>query len=219
MTKIAPLPRIVVQLFAKAPVAGRVKTRLIPALGEEAAASLAARMLAKTLNECRQALVQPVADYTLTAELWASPNIVSADWCGVDIPAEMAVFRQCEGGLGARMATGVSHGLERADGVILIGSDCPELTAASLHWAAENLLSHDSVMIPSVDGGYALLGVRRYLSSLFADMPWSTERVASLTRQRLAACAMVLVERPAVHDIDEAADLAYLPADWPEYRS
>jgi len=218
MTEVAPLPRVVVQLFAKAPVAGRVKTRLIPALGAEAAAALAARMLANSLAVCHQAMAQSAAQYTLTAELWAAPNIDSADWLGVDVPAEMAVFSQCEGDLGARMATGVRYGLERSDGVILIGSDCPEISAASLHWAAQGLLSHDSVMIPSVDGGYALLGLRCYLPSLFSDMPWSTARVAGLTRQRLDNSAMRLLERPAVHDIDEAADLVHLPSAWTEYE-
>ena len=213
MTKAAA-PHIILQLFAKAPLAGLAKTRLIPALGEVGAAALAKKMLEHTLAECQQAVTQFSEGYRLSAELWATPDIRTAAWGAIDIPHSFNRYSQVGGDLGVRMAAAVEGGLAKASGIILLGSDCPAISVASLHWAANALLSHDSCMIPSFDGGYALLGLRHFAPRVFADIAWSTATVASTTRQRLAECGMSLVEYPTVNDIDEPADLVYLPVGW-----
>ncbi len=210
----ATKPRIILQLFAKAPRAGFAKTRLIPTLGESGAAAVAKRMLENTLAECQRALTQVNDDYRLAAELWATPDVGTPAWAAIELPSSIEALNQPVGDLGTRMATAAEQGLQRAEGVILLGSDCPAITAASLHWAAKALLSHDSCMIPTFDGGYALLGLRCFSPHLFADIAWSTDTVASVTRQRIAECGMSLAEQDKVHDIDEAADLLYLPEGW-----
>lgn len=210
----ATKPRIILQLFAKAPRAGFAKTRLIPALGAAGAAALAKRMLENTLAECQRALVQVNDDYRLAVELWAAPDIAAPAWAAIQLPSSIHPLSQPVGDLGARMATAAEQGLQRAEGIILLGSDCPAITAVSLQWAAKALLSHDSCMIPTFDGGYALLGLRCFSPHLFADIAWSTDTVASVTRQRIAECGMSLAEQAKVHDIDEAADLLHLPKGW-----
>ncbi len=212
MTSIAP--RLILQLFAKAPLAGLAKTRLIPALGEVGAAALAKKMLQHTLAECQEAVAQSDINYQLKLELWATPAVSKVAWRDINIPTSAKVYTQVEGDLGRRMGFAAEQGLAQAAGIILLGSDCPAISLASLQWAANALQSHDSCMVPTFDGGYALLGLRRYTPRLFADIPWSTAEVASITRQRLAECGMSLLEHPKVHDIDDATDLVHLPEGW-----
>ena len=201
-------PCIVV--FAKAPQPGQVKTRLIPALGAEGAAALARRMLIHTLGEARQAGLGGV-------ELCVSPAPVSPVWQAV-IPAALADGVQWqdqgEGDLGARLSRAAARLSAEAQAMLFIGSDCPALCADILRQAAAALDTHDALLIPSTDGGYVLLGLRRGDESLFNDIAWSTAQVAETTRARLLALGWRWAELPALRDVDEPADLACLPPDW-----
>ena len=82
--------------------------------------------------------------------------------------------------------------------------------------AAAQLDHHDAVMVPALDGGYVLLGLRRFHAALFAGVPWSTDEVAAVTEGRCAALGFTLAKMSALPDIDLAADLAFLPSSWPE---
>lgn len=195
--------RIVV--FAKAPQPGRVKTRLIPALGADGAAALAARMLARTLAAAAEALPGGL-------ELCASPAPGDPAWQGVPVPAAVRWSAQGEGDLGARMAGAARRVLAGGERVLLIGTDCPALDAACLRAAAEALDEVEAVIVPSFDGGYVLLGLRRFDPSLFEGIAWSTPTVAAETRARIAALAWSCRELPALHDIDVPADLVHLPS-------
>ena len=194
-------------LFAKAPRPGLAKTRLIPALGAERAAALARHMLEITLVQALNAQVGPV-------ELWVTPAISDPAWHGLPIPDAVETRDQPEGDLGARLAYATRCGLERDAAVMLIGSDCPELNSVALRAAAQALRRVDAVMHPTVDGGYALLGLRRFHSRLFADMAWSTSAVAQQTIQRLEALRWSLHIAATFNDIDEPADLRRLPPEW-----
>lgn len=198
-------------LLAKAPVAGQVKTRLIPCLGAEGSANLAKQMLEHSVATIQQAIDE---DASLDMLLCLSPRLNDRAWSGVTMPGRVSSVEQVAGDLGARMSAVVDTGISAGHNIILMGSDCPALTTAHLQWANISLQTHDSCMIPSLDGGYVLLGLRRTLSSLFKDMPWSGPQVAILTRQRLAESGFSLAEAAPLMDIDEAADLAHLPASW-----
>jgi rSAM/selenodomain-associated transferase 1 len=191
----AALTRIVI--FAKQPEPGRVKTRLIPALGAEGAARLALEMLDRTLNE---ALATGLA-----VELCGDPD--ATEWFeprpGLDATA------QGEGDLGARLARAARRVLE-AEPVLLIGADCPDLNRARLGAAAEALGGHDAVMHPAEDGGYVLLGLRRFDPSLFEDMKWSMDAVAEETVRRMEALGWSLLVGETVNDVDEPADLIHV---------
>jgi rSAM/selenodomain-associated transferase 1 len=195
-------------IFAKAPVAGLVKTRLIPALGAEQAARLARRMLLSTLQHAQAADLGPV-------ELCVTPGPSDpawADWAALEC---IAWSEQPEGDLGARMAGAAERALAGTERVLLIGTDCPELDAVRLQHAATLLEHSDAVLYPTFDGGYALLGLRRFDPRPFERMPWSTAEVAARTIECFQTLGWRLTVGGAVHDIDEPADLRWLPADWP----
>ncbi len=199
--------RIVV--LAKAPVPGGAKTRLIPALGAEGAARLAHRLLDHALDAAGASSAGPV-------ELCMTPPPGDAAWTGVDLPAAVALTDQGEGDLGARMARAV-HRVTREPGgppVLLMGTDCPALTAPVIREAARQLAHHDAGLVPVADGGYVLLGLRADRPELFADMPWSTAAVAGETLRRLAAQGLRVWQGPTLHDIDEPEDLLQLPPSW-----
>jgi glycosyltransferase A (GT-A) superfamily protein (DUF2064 family) len=171
-------------VFAKAPLPGRVKTRLIPALGAEGAARLARHLLGLALARARVAAVGPVELCMSPAP--GQPRLGVHPRCRPDIAnprpgrgrpgpnAWPAPPRRC-----------TSTGGEAA---LLTGTDCPGLDAARLgDKPPPGWQDHDAVLHPAEDGGYPLLGLNAFAPELFADMPWSTPAVARLTLERMAA--------------------------------
>jgi hypothetical protein len=183
--------RIVV--FAKQPLPGRVKTRLIPALGAEGAARLAAEMLERTVGEALAS--------GLPVELCGDPD--AARWHA----GPVLHSAQGEGDLGERLARAARRVLADGDDVLLIGTDCPALDAGQLRAAARALETHHAVLHPAADGGYALLGLGRFDPSLFDAMPWSTAAVAGETIARIEALGWPLDVRETLRDLDEPEDL------------
>lgn len=100
--------------------------------------------------------------------------------------------------------------LDAGQAVLLIGTDCPQLDERRLRQAARDLQCHDATMFPAFDGGYALLGLNQFHSSLFTGLAWSTDTVAAQTLDRLKALNWTVNCHPTVHDIDEPADLKWL---------
>lgn len=186
-------------IFAKAPVAGKVKTRLIPALGAEGAARLARQMLFDT---CREALLARAGD----VELCFGDD---GEWSG-DLPSGVAVTDQGEGDLGERLSRAVQRVSDAGESMIFIGTDCPALDARRIGAACRDLASHDAVLHPTLDGGYALLGLKRFHPSLFSGISWSTSSVATDTIARIEALGWSLHIGEALRDIDEPQDLSHL---------
>ena len=191
-------------VMAKAPVAGFAKTRLIPALGAEAAAQLAARLLQHAVEQALAAALGPVElccapdhHHPAFASLFDAPRFVWSD--------------QGDGDLGARMARAFERRLAMGAAVLMIGTDAPALDAAVLQRAAAALEETDAVFVPALDGGYALIGLRRPATALFDAMTWSVSTVMAHTRERLASAGLRHTELPPLADIDEAADLVHLP--------
>jgi len=189
--------RIVV--FAKAPVAGCVKTRLIPVLGEAGAARLAQRMLADTVAH---ALAAGLA----TPELCATPHPDDPAWTGL-LPTGVRLSDQGPGDLGQRLAAAATRVIDGGERILLIGTDCPELDGKRLGEASAQLESHDAVIHPARDGGYVLLGLACTDPSLFDDIAWSTDAVAATTIARIRALGWSLFVGDILSDIDEPADL------------
>ena len=94
---------------------------------------------------------------------------------------------------------------------MMIGSDCPGLTAALLREAGDALSSHEAVIGPADDGGYWLLGLRAPCPDLFVDMAWSTDAVFPETMRRLEARGIAPHLLPELTDIDTGEDLAAWP--------
>jgi rSAM/selenodomain-associated transferase 1 len=195
-------------VFAKAPVAGWAKTRLIPALGAEGAAALAGRLLEHTL-------AQAVAARCFEAiELCAAPDTGHPALQRAAAAHGAALTAQGEGDLGARMQRALGRALAGHARVLLVGTDAPALDAAALRAAALALAGVDAVFVPALDGGYALVGLSRPAPALFEGIAWSTPTVMAATRERARGAGLRWAELPAVADIDEPADLAHLPAGF-----
>jgi uncharacterized protein len=187
-------------IFAKAPVPGRVKTRLVPALGEAGAAQLAHRMLLATVAEAEAAGLA-------TPEICASPRPDHPDWQPFLPQADVGLASQGEGDLGERLARAARRVLGGDENILLIGTDCPALDRHKLRRAAEALSAKDAVIHPAVDGGYALLGLRRFDPCLFEGIAWSGPTVTADTIARIAALGWSLSVAETLQDIDEPEDL------------
>jgi uncharacterized protein len=189
------LERLVI--FVKAPRPGTVKTRLAQALGGEGACAAYQRLVATLLSGLREL---PEVELAYTP---ADARSEVAPWLGPGWQAHP----QEEGDLGLRLQSAFSKafraGVHR---VVVIGSDCPAVTAADIRGAWKALLAHDLVIGPATDGGYWLIGLRRPHPALFYDMPWSTDRVFAETLRRAEACrlrAHVLRERSDVDTVEQ----------------
>jgi rSAM/selenodomain-associated transferase 1 len=193
-------------LFAKYPAKGMAKTRLQPALGIDGAARMAQKLL---LHSIEQAVATGFA-----VELCVSPAPTDPCWQALDLPDTLQWSAQVEGDLGVRLATASRQALKMHNHVLMIGSDCPSLTTQRIQTASQQLDDHDTVMIPALDGGYVLLGLTKANDSVFSNIQWSTDSVATSTQQRIKALDWTVAQLEPLHDIDEPVDLQHIPADW-----
>jgi rSAM/selenodomain-associated transferase 1 len=192
---------VAVAVLAKAPLAGFAKTRLIPVLGADGAAVLQARLTERAAATACTAAIGPVT-------LWATPDETHPAFQALCAHLDIALARQGDGDLGARMLAAVAA----ANGPgLVIGTDCPALTSGHLRTAADILRGGaDAVVVPAEDGGYVLIGMRRAEPALFCDMCWSTPDVMGETRQRLRQLGLSWQEPVTLWDVDVPADLARL---------
>lgn len=190
-------------IIAKEPRPGLAKTRLIPALGTQGAAELADQLLRHTVTQALAADVGPV-------ELCVTPDQDADYWRHWRDNDRIELTEQCDGDLGKRMARAAEQGLASGSSIMLIGTDCPQLEAPQLQAMAAALTQQDACLCPVLDGGYSLLGLRRFDSLLFSDIPWSTDRVTALTRDRLRQLGWQWHESEPLWDLDEPTDLARL---------
>lgn len=202
MRRIAPDCALIV--LAKAPVAGTVKTRLVPLLGAAGAAELQRRLLLQTLA---------VACACADVHLYCAPDCDHPVFraCAARLPLTLHAQRGAD--LGERMAHACREQLAAHRSVLLIGTDAPELDDARLLAASGALADGaDAVFVPAEDGGYALLGVRRFEPALFDGMPWGTDRVMREARRVAGELGWRCTEIAPVWDVDRPADYARLAA-------
>ena len=190
-------------VFARAPVLGRVKTRLVPALGEWRTLLLHRRLLGHALRTARASGCGPV-------ELYATGRH--------SLLRRRALRLQRGADLGERMHDAFTRGLRRHRRVVLIGTDSPALAARDLR-RADRLLrgGHDAVIAPAEDGGYALIGLHRTSRALFEGIAWGGPQVYAETRRRLDCLGWRWRALRPVPDIDRPADLAQLR--WLRFRA
>jgi rSAM/selenodomain-associated transferase 1 len=201
-----------VMIFAKAPVPGTVKTRLIPVLGPVGAAQLAVRMLENALQIAADARLGPV-------QLYCAPDAEHPALRAAATHAGASRFAQGSGDLGERMRSAVAAALQLSPRALLLGTDCPALEAGILREADAALVAgSDSVFVPTADGGFALTGFRREalaaIDEIFVEIPWSTSAVMSSTRDQLSRAGLRWTELATLVDVDEPADLIHVPPEW-----
>ena len=183
-------------IFAKAPEPGHVKTRLIPAIGKENAVRLYCELLDCTLSEAMSSDCFPVYLYTAGNHNHPFLNEMKQKYS--------LIHREQQGtGLGERMY----NALAEVGGGVLIGSDCPDMTADLLTQCANVLTCKDGVFLPTEDGGYALVGVKKPHKALFEGIHWSTDSVMVQTRDRLRQLNYTWKEPKVVWDLDYPEDL------------
>ncbi|MCZ6829395.1 MAG: TIGR04282 family arsenosugar biosynthesis glycosyltransferase [Gammaproteobacteria bacterium] len=190
--------------FAKSAVPGSVKTRLVPPLTTQQAADLHTSMVVHTCATLCGAGLGEV-------QLWLSgeqqqPLLQSCREVG-----NFSQRQQCRGDLGKKLAHAVQAGLSHSERVIVVGSDAPAIDAAYLHAADRALDTTDVVLGPAWDGGYVLLGLKRFARHLFMGIEWGTDSVLEDTLQRVEELAWSCSLLAELRDIDRPEDLRFVP--------
>jgi rSAM/selenodomain-associated transferase 2/rSAM/selenodomain-associated transferase 1 len=190
-------------IFTRHPRPGRAKTRLIPALGPDGAADLQRRMTAQALATARRLARRRPVDVEVRFE-GGGPGAVRR-WLGPSYTCRP----QGPGDLGERMRRAFEEAFASgAGGTLIVGSDCPVLSAEHLHRAFAGLLEHDLVLGPARDGGYYLIGARAGAPDVFGGIAWGTGGVLehTLAAARGAGLSVALLDELA--DVDRTEDLA-----------
>jgi len=196
-----PTPHLVV--FAREPVLGRVKTRLAAGIGAEQALAVYRELLALTAAAVTTAQI-PATVWLAEAPAGGHPAQPRPEWPGLPWRVQPAADS-----LGARMAHAFGEAFAAGAGrVVVIGTDCPGLSAELLRQAFDQLLSHDLVVGPADDGGYYLLGMNKLEAELFSNKDWSTATVLPDTLADAARLGLRVAQLPTLHDVDSAQDLA-----------
>ena len=188
-------------VFAKAPIAGEVKTRLCPPLTPDEAASLHGSLVLdllernQTLKGCDRILA-------------GSPTPDHPFFSAMNTRFKIPIWEQVGDDLGARMAHAFQSALESPyQTAIIIGTDIPGIFTSLISTAFKSFQDHDVVVGPTEDGGYYLIGLRSPIPELFQDIPWSTDTVFSLTREKAKAMGLSLKVLPMLRDLDTIEDL------------
>lgn len=193
-------------VFAKAPDIGQVKTRLIPALGAHGAAELHEKLVRHTLTTATQTALCPVA-------LWCAPSSEHPFFENCRAEFGITLHTQQGSDLGERMHHALTITLQQCAYAVLIGTDCPALTAHELHQALALLQQGvDAVLGPAQDGGYVLIGVCRTHPEIFNEVKWGASTVLNETRARLHSLEWRWHELSEQWDVDRPEDLQRLEA-------
>ncbi|ALM53501.1 TIGR04282 family arsenosugar biosynthesis glycosyltransferase [Halomonas huangheensis] len=196
-------------ILAKAPVPGKAKTRLIPALGAEGAAALQAQLIRHTLATALQ------ATNASAITLWTALEHRHPLFVELAQQTAITLKAQPSGNLGVRMYHALSAMQSRG---VLIGTDCPMLDAELLRHCQHCLEHADSVFLPAEDGGYGLVGMRRPSLHPFTDIDWGTSAVMAQTLRRLKQIQWSHTCPSTVWDVDRPDDLDRLYALDEKFR-
>jgi len=199
-----PPPSVTLQVFAKEPLPGRVKTRLAATVGAGEAAGHYVSLVERTLAIAVAARSAGVVD---RVELWGTPDIAAPTFTAWAGRFDVELKAQTGGDLGARMRHASHSALSAGSHSLLIGTDCPALDVAYLAQATAALEEHDAVFGPAEDGGYVLVGLARAVDA-FSSVPWSSTDTMAATRAKLGARRITWRELPTLWDVDSPADLA-----------
>lgn len=183
-------------LFAKFPVPGYAKTRLIPALGADGAARVHRLLTERTVA------ILLASGGQLEVRHAGADATAFRDWLG----SEPALVAQVDGGLSERLIDAGRDGPH-----IFFGADTPDLSVEIVCAAMAALAAHDIVIGPAEDGGYYLIGMKEARPELMRDMAWSTEQVFPETLRRCKAMGLSVALMPVLADCDQPDDLTRWP--------
>ena len=193
----------VICVFARQPELGKVKTRLSPLLDEVACLNVHQALVKFTLRE-----LQELPDSSIHLYVSGSPG--HAFWNQFEHSNKIELLKQAEGDLGQRLQAAVEQSLARFDWVVLLGSDCPEISAAYLQQAMAALDDGvEAVIGPAADGGYVLLGLRKLQPQLFDGILWGSDQVLIQTEAALRQQNVNFQKLPVLRDLDRPEDLLF----------
>lgn len=183
--------------FLRAPVAGRVKTRLAATVGDARALDIYRRLLMHTLKTC--------AFLECEKEAWYADAVPEEELA--EVFGFTALTQQGED-LGERMAHAIGSAFQHGRSpVVIIGTDCPGISEKLLHDAFSALKQNDAVIGPARDGGYWLLGMNRMIPDLFKGKKWSSSSVRADTIADLERLGLSFALLPELIDVDNEQDL------------
>lgn len=219
LTTTTPLPEHLL-VFARYPEPGKTKTRLIPALGAERAATISGYLTERTFDTVRRFAAE--RNCRLTVHFSGGSNQLMQAQFGTDL----CYVEQVGTCLGSRLTHATQQAFEiGARRVVVIGTDCIDLNTADLATAFDELLTHGVVLGPALDGGYYLIGLNHPQPRLFQNIDWGSQHVLQQTkamarqyvntlhskgRSLHTAGHNELVELRPLADIDEPEDLLRL---------
>ncbi len=190
-------------IFSRYPEPGKTKTRLIPVLGAEGAATLQRQMTEHKLADVRK--LQAFYPISVEVHFAGGDEQLMQSWLG----SNLIYKRQCEGDIGCRMAAAFQASFNAGtNSVVLIGSDCPDLNAQLMAQAFQALRQHDLVLGPAQDGGYYLIGLHRLIPELFTGISWSTAEVLQQTVSIAHRLGLAVAYLPLLSDVDRPEDLS-----------
>lgn len=195
-------------LFARKPVPGATKTRLMPEYDALQAAAVAETLIRETARLARAHWRGPI-------ELSVWPDTGHALFDELCSRYGFALTRQAPGDLGRKMQAALSRWTARGIPAAVMGCDVPHLPPAVLIRANRLLRRRRAVLGPARDGGYYLIGLPRVFPLLFRGMPWGSDALLSKTLRVARSANLRFTLLPAFHDIDTADDLRRVSATLP----
>ena len=203
------MPTSALVIFAKAPIAGQVKTRLCPPLTPDEAATLHGSFVLDTLERTKTAVA--TLKLPLDRYLACAPSSTLVFFRIMEERQGVKLLDQVGEDLGARM-THVFETLFARDyqRVFIVGTDTPSLPLEQYQQAIMLLETHDLVLGPALDGGYYLIGLNQPAPSLFTGIPWSTDQVLALTQGKARALGLTTALLAPWRDVDTIDDLQAL---------
>jgi rSAM/selenodomain-associated transferase 1 len=193
-------PNAVIQVFCKAPVAGHVKTRLLPELTAFQAVEVHQNLTRQTLELVTSSQLCPI-------QLCCTPSLSHPFFIEMCQTYSLLTSLQSSGDLGERMYHSFNSCLGTFKHALLIGCDCVSLTQKDLTNALKALTTdHDMALAPAEDGGYCLIGMNSPQASIFTDICWGTSKVLKQTRSKIRASGLNCLELETQWDVDNYAD-------------
>ncbi len=191
--------------FAKFPRMGAVKTRLKSLLADEGCYQLHLELLQRVHKNLSESGLFQI----LSVDKLGGHQVINK------LAQKTPILLQQGEDLGQRMSHAMSWGLERAKKVIIVGSDCPVLTATHLLEVEQALNKHDHVFIPAEDGGYVLIASNQCYAPIYQDIPWGTGEVLAKTREKLTSGNKRVSFLSELWDVDRPEDYQRLLKTFP----
>ena len=196
-------------IFTRYPEPGKTKTRLISALGAEGAANLQSQMTKTTITKAKK--LSNMMSLLIEVRFAGGNLQLMKNWLRADLEIDLKYQEQGTGDLGERIKRAFESAFnQRMKSVVIIGADCPSLTADIMLEAFAKLTESDVIIGPATDGGYYLIGLKKIIPELFEGINWGTSEVLSKTVAIAQDLNLAIDYLPELFDIDRPEDLEKL---------